>query len=651
MKQKYPNLMKPIRIGNVVLKNRIIAAPTGMMDLTPDGRLTPYDMNYYELKARGGAAVVTLGESITDTATGESHNRQIHLDDPNTLPGLSHMAAVIQRGGALANIELSHGGKYGGLVSIGGDAVTAKTSYGPSEAELPSGEHVHEMPKEMIYHIIESFGKAAALCKKAGFNMVMVHAGHGWLFNQFLSPLENKRTDEFGGGLENRARLLMLTLDGVRKAVGPGFPIELRLNGDDMIPGAVTREVYLELVQLLEDKIDLINVSCGSHDGENLFVRTHPSMFLEHGCNVYLAEGIKKVVKIPVSCVGGIHTPELADEIIASGKADIVELGRALIADPYFPKKAMLGEADTIIPCNRCYTCLDSLVVKNVVQCSVNPVIGFELDNKYYQPIADRVKRILIIGGGPAGMEAAITAAKKGHEVILCEKTDSLGGALKFAEYVEFKEDLFRFSKCLERMVYKEKIDVRLNTLVTKEYVEALDPEVLIIAVGAVPIIPGIKGVEGENVILATEAEKDIYELGEKVVILGGGLIGCETGINLGMHGKSVTIIEMREELAPEANQFHKMALQMELEKYITPQVNTKAVEITGRGVICIGADQKERLIEADSVILAVGVKPDIEEVDRFTGLTREQYIIGDCVKAGQVTQAVQQGYYTAREV
>jgi 2,4-dienoyl-CoA reductase-like NADH-dependent reductase (Old Yellow Enzyme family)/thioredoxin reductase len=651
MKQKYPNLMKPIRIGNVVLKNRIIAAPTGMMDLTPDGRLTPYDMNYYELKARGGAAVVTLGESITDTATGESHNRQIHLDDPNTLPGLSHMATVIQRGGALANIELSHGGKYGGLVSIGGDVVNAKTSYGPSEADLPSGEHVHEMTKEMIYHIIESFGKAAALCKRAGFNMVMIHAGHGWLFNQFLSPLENKRTDEFGGSLENRARLLTLTLDCVRKAVGPGFPIELRLNGDDMVPGAVTREMYIELAQLLEDKIDLINVSCGSHDGEDLFVRTHPSMFLEHGCNVYLAEGIKKVVKIPVSCVGGIHTPELAEEIIASGKADIVELGRALIADPYFPKKAMLGEAEDITPCNRCYTCLDSLVVRNVVQCSVNPVIGFEMDHKYYQPTADRAKRILVIGGGPAGMEAAITAAKKGHEVILCEKTDSLGGALKFAENVPFKEDLHKFAKCLEKRIYKEKIEVRLNTPVTKEYIEEIQPEVLIVAVGGTPIIPKIKGVDSKNVILATEAEKDIYELGKNVVILGGGLIGCETGINLGMHGKSVTIIEMREELAPEANQFHKMALRMELEKYVKPLVNTRAMEITESGVICLKANNKEQLVEADSVILAVGVRPNTEGLEEFSGLAREFYMVGDCVKAGQVTQAVQQGYYTAREI
>lgn len=651
MQQKYPNLMKPIRIGNVVLKNRIIAAPTGMMDLTPDGRLTPYNVSYYELKARGGAAVVTLGESITDTETGESHNRQIHLDDPNSLPGLRHTVLAIQRSGALANIELSHGGKYGGLVSIAGEETASRKAYGPSEEDLPTGEHVYEMGKELIMHIVKSYGNAAALCKKAGFDMVMVHAAHGWLFNQFLSPLENKRTDEFGGSLFNRARFLMLALDEVRKVVGPGFPIELRLNGDDFMEGAMTRDEYIELAKMLEDKVDLINVSAGSHEGKNLFVRTHPSMFLEHGCNVYLAEGIKKVVKIPVACVGGIGSPELAEEIIASGKADIVELARALIADPYFPKKAMMGEAEDITPCLRCFQCFKDIVGSTVAGCSVNPVVGFEFDNKYYTPQLERVKKVLIVGGGPGGMEAAITLSKKGHQVILCDKTESLGGALKFAQYVSFKEDLYKFAKCLERRVYKEKIDVRLNTIVTKEYVELEQPDVLIVAAGASPIIPPIQGIQGSNVILATEAEKNLESLGKKVVILGGGLIGCETGINLGMQGKDVTIIEMRDQLAPEANDFHKMALNMELEKYITPMVKTKAKEITKQGVVCLDSEGKECFVEADSVILALGVRPNAEAVNELSGVVREFYMIGDCVKAGQVTQAVQQGYYVAREI
>ncbi|MGN0482731.1 MAG: FAD-dependent oxidoreductase [Lachnospiraceae bacterium] len=649
--KKYPNLLKPIKIGNLTLKNRIIAAPTGMMDLTPDGRLTPYNVCYYELKAMGGAAVVTIGESITDSKTGESHNRQIHLDDPECMPGLAHTALAIKRSGAIANIELSHGGKYGGLVSIAGEGTSNRYSYGPSEEFLSSGEHVHEMSKKMIMHIVSQYGTAAKRVKDAGFDMLMIHAGHGWLFNQFMSPKENRRTDEFGGSLENRCRFLMLALEEVRKAVGPTFPIELRMNGEDHIEGGVHLEEYLEIAKMVEDKVDLINVSCGSHEAEGQFVRTHPSMFLKHGCNVYLAEEIKKVVKVPVACVGGIGSPELAEEIIATGKADIVELGRALLADPYFPKKAMRGESDDITPCLRCFHCFSSIVDSTVVSCSVNPVIGHEFDCKYYHPPVERKKKVLIVGGGPGGMESAIIAAKRGHQVILCDDTDSLGGALKFAQYVSFKEDLYRFAQVLEKRVRKEKVEIRLNTFVDRGYVEQENPDVLIVAAGAEPIIPPIKGIHGKNVILATECESMMEQLGDSVVILGGGLIGTETGISLGMEGKRVTIIEMRDCIAPEANMFHKMAIDKEVKKYIIPCVNTTAREITPEGVICTDLQGKEIFVKADTVILSAGMRPRTKVVEELEGVVDEFYMIGDCVKAGQVTQAMSQAYFTAREI
>lgn len=649
MIQKYPHLLRPIRIGDTLLKNRIIAAPTGMMDLTPDGRLTPYNVSYYELKAKGGAAVVTIGESITDSRTGESHNRQIHLDDPNSMPGLAHTVRAIQRWGALANIELSHGGKYGGLTSIAGEETADRTAYGPSDDVSPIGERIYEMSIAMIDGIVVAYRKAAALCKKSGFDMVMIHAAHGWLFNQFLSPLENKRTDIYGGSLENRARFLIRVLDAVREEVGPKFPIELRLNGDDFLEGAMTREDYLELAKMVEGKVDLINVSAGSHEAENLFVRTHPSMFLEHGCNVYLAEGIKKVVSIPVACVGGITTAELAEEIIASGKADIVELGRALLADPYFPKKVQEGKGEDITPCLRCFNCFESIVNTTVVACAVNPIIGNELDAQYFSPTDQRKKKVLVVGGGPGGMEAAITAAQNGHQVILCEKSEGLGGTLKFAAFVPFKEDLHRFARVLERRVYQEKIEVRLNVEVDRDYVLTERPDVLIISVGATPIIPSIPGATLPKVMTAAEAEKQLSHLGDKITIIGGGLVGCETGIHLGMRGKEVTIIEMRDSLAPEANQFHKMALNMELKKYINQMTSTRVQEITTKGVCCETSEGDEVLIEADHIILAVGVRSNDFLQQEYHDLSPEVYVIGDSLRPGQVMQAMQQGYYVSR--
>ena len=651
MKNKYPHLFQPIKIGNVTLKNRIIAAPTGMMDLTPDGRLSPYNVCYYERKAKGGAAVVTLGEAITDSKTGESHNRQIHLDSPECMPGLAHTAMAIKRNGALANIELSHGGKYGGLNSIAGEETAQRCSYGASEESLPTGEYVHEMSKEMIEHIVKQYGVAAKRVKNAGFDMLMVHAGHGWLFNQFLSPKENHRTDEFGGSLENRCRFLSLALDEVRNAVGQGFPIELRINGDDFIEGALQIKDYIEIVKLLEAKVDLINVSCGSHEAEDLFVRTHPSMFLEHGCNVYLAAEIKKHVQVPVACVGGIGTPELAEEIISSGQADIVELGRVLLADPDFPKKAMMGQSEDITPCLRCFQCFASIVDSTVVTCSVNPEIGHELDFRYYKPERGEKKKIMVVGGGPGGMEAAITAAKRNHNVILCEKTESLGGALKFAENVPFKVDLYNLANILKLRVEKENIDVRFNTTVTADYVKKEKPDVLIIAVGAEPIIPPIEGIYRNNVILATECEKNLETLGKRVVLIGGGLIGAETGVHIGKSGRDVTIVEMRPEIAMDSNMFHKMALKKELDKYTKSYTQTQAIKIDENGVWCQDIGGKQFLIEADQVIISSGVRPRSSLVEELASIIPEYYVVGDCARAGQVTQAISQGYFTTREI
>ena len=300
--------------------------------------------------------------------------------------------------------------------------------------------------------------------------------------------------------------------------MGRAFPIEVRMNGDDFVEGGLHLEDYVRLAKLIEDKVDLINVSCGSHEVEALFVRTHPSMFYEHGCNVYLAAEIKKHVKIPVSCVGGLNDPAQCEEIIASGKADIVEMGRALIADPFLPKKIFSGREDEINPCLRCFECLGHSIEAMGILCSVNPVIGNELENRIQYPKAERPKKVLIAGGGPGGMQAALEAKERGHEVILCEKSAELGGALKFAKAIDFKADLYKFSQSLKRRVERAGIDIRYKTPVTRALVNELSPDVVMIATGAVPVIPPVPGIDGANVLLASEVEAmPVDMLGEKI--------------------------------------------------------------------------------------------------------------------------------------
>ena len=280
--KRYPHLFSPLRVGNIKMKNRIICAPTSPSMIDLNGHFTPEMIAYLEEKALGGAGIVTYGEAIVHSATGKSHNKQLQLDAFGVRQGMTEAARAIHNAGAYANIQLSHGGMYGGLASVGGDVNTCQTAYGPSDMMMSAGQ-VKEMPKEMIYEIIEAYGKAAKLCKETGFDMVQVHAAHGWLFSQFLSPVWNKRTDEFGGSLENRARFFLLALDAVRKAVGPMFPIEARISGDDFTDKGLGLEDCIKVAQMIDDKVDLINVSCGNHEDPDMFCRTHPSAFYKRG--------------------------------------------------------------------------------------------------------------------------------------------------------------------------------------------------------------------------------------------------------------------------------------------------------------------------------------------------------------------------------
>ncbi len=650
MIRKYPNLCSPLKIGNVTLRNRMVSAPMAFPDITAEGYVTKEAAAFYELRAKGGAAAVTLSECIVHIKTGMSHSKHINLQDEGVLAGLTEAARSIKRHGALANVEISHGGKYAGVdlaKNLGG---RTHVRYGPSAERLPDGSKIEEMPKELIHEIVEAFGKGAALVKRAGFDMVFVHGGHGWLIQQFFSPASNKRADEYGSDtVENRARFAIEVLDSIRAAVGPGFPIEFRMSAEEHIPGGYNVNDAIQFAKLLERKIDLLHVSTGAH--ENSFAITHPSMFVERGGHVHLAATIKKHVKVPVACVGALNEPEQMEEIIASGKADVVEMARALLADPFLPRKVMLGRDDEIVRCTRCFTCLAERVHTQTRICSINPIIGREYESRFALP-ASEPKKVLVAGGGPGGMKTAITAAQRGHKVVLCEKSGELGGTLKCVRAISFKKDLYGLIKSLEVQMKKAGVEIRLSTEVTQELVEREAPDVLVLAVGAAPIVPPIPGMDSPKVVLATHLSDEGIAVGKRVVILGGGLVGCESAVHLAQEGKDVTLVEMMKDVAVDANVRQRpILLDMFAKLQVKVKTRMKGVKITDEGLVCTDETGKENLFEADTVVCSVGQHALREVVNDLLDAAPEVVQVGDCIKPQKVTEALYRGYHAGLDI
>ena len=350
----------------------------GGTDITKDCTIGPKSTAFYENRAKGGVANVTVSELVVHPKTEASHMYHLDLQTVDSLASFTYTADAIRRHGAIPSVELSHSGQYAGTYLVDKDKKGSMAQWGPSAGTRPDGREVKALTEELIQEIVEAYGEKAALAKKAGFEMLMVHGGHGWLINQFLSPFFNKRTDKYGGPLENRVRFAQEVLDSIRKAVGPGFPIEFRMSGSELFEGGYDLAEGVEIAKLLESRVDILHVSAGTY--QKGFGVTHPSMFLPHGVNVYLAAEIKKNVSVPVATIGGLNDPAQMEEIIASGKADIVEMARALLADPELPTKVMTNNDDKIIHCLRCYVCMAERAVTGTRRCTVNPMIGREID-------------------------------------------------------------------------------------------------------------------------------------------------------------------------------------------------------------------------------------------------------------------------------
>lgn len=647
---KYPNLFKPIVLGNTLFRNRIFASPTGYQNLNGDGYLNDGAAAYYERKARGGAASVTSFEGVVDGELGKGGRNHICLDTPGISVGLSRIAHAVSGYGAVASLELQHTGMFANRSLSFFGAESHGKAYGPVECEI-DGRHILSMDEEIIERTIRKYAEGAALAKRCGFGMVTIHAGHGWLLHQFLSPNTNTRHDRWGGSsVENRARLTIAICDAIRKEVGSAFPIEIRISGSECYDGGYGIDEGIAIAKQLEGHVDLIHVSAGSHEVEEVFPVTHPSMFLEDGVNVKYAAEIKKHVQTAVATVGALNNAELMEEIIASGKADVVEMARQLLADPDFPIKARTGNADKSRKCMRCLSCFSSEMVWGEPYCAINPESGRELELKYDIPTAKK-KKVLVVGGGIGGMQAALTSFSRGHEVILCEKTGRLGGVLRCEEDVYFKQTLDYYLNQQEKEILESAIEVRLNTEVTAEYAEQTGADVIIASIGAKPVKPNIAGIDSDHVMSAQDAYTNLDKVGKKVVILGAGLVGIELGLHLIHNGKTATVMELTDKINDGGNFLHIMGLKVEIKKQgLEILFNTKATEITENGVTA-ESNGESLFINADSVIYAVGQAPLREEAIALNCCAPEFYQIGDCVSPRNITSANTEAFMIARNI
>lgn len=656
MNPYFPNLFSAMKVKKTTFRNRIFGSPTGMKELTDLRHLTIKNIDFLRRRAQGGAAMVCLGDVIVDETSDISWNPKVRAYDIENECAFFDLSESIESQGAHASMELVHAGMH--------FHEDNRINYGPSDMldEFDQGDgngirrhQIVEMPREVIEKVVDSYGKAALRAKHCGFTSVLLHAGHGWLPSQFLSPVLNHRTDEFGGSLENRARITMMIIKKIREYCGPNFLIEARISWKEGMYDGYQLEESIEFCKMMEKQgIDMIQVSCGSLHFHDSTILSMPSWFdVEEGHNAEAAAEIKKNLHIPVGTVGAITDPEIMETWIKKGMVDYVIMARALIADPDLPKKAMHGKAEEIRPCLRCMSCITGGYFNLPLHCSVNPQIGRDSDDRAAYPQTER-KRILIAGGGPAGMEAALVAAKRGHEVILCEMEECLGGLMRIIERESFKVRIKKYREYLEREIKKAPIEVRLNTKVTPELIEIFHPDVVIAAVGGHPIIPPIKGIE--KAVQIVDYYKNKPEIGEKILVLGGGFAGVECAIGLAMGGKKSTIIEMSNALASGPNTLYPGtgAMQMDAlwtnikKNNVEVLLNTKCVEIVDGGMICKDSKGIESFIKADKVVAATGIAPNEAVVDSLRDATIDFAWIGDCYQPGLIRTAVRQGYDAA---
>ena len=632
MSNQYPDVMSPVRVAGCLLKNRIISAPT-TIHTASNGEPYPTEagIRFFEARAKAGAGLVTCAGVTVGGARDDGVHCSWDIVKPNNRNRLSDLAERIHMHGAKCTMELMGIFPDGWVVSDGNTVMGRAMGRG-------------EVPRKVMTSFRQSYIDTAVELKKIGFDGVFLHFGHSIPVAQFLSPLTNRRIDEYGGSTVNRCRYPREIIDGIRAAVGRDFIIDVRISASEYRYGGIDIDEGIRIGEILQENADIIQASAGMHVPE-LFTTAHPCAFLPPMPNVFLAEALKKSGRIVkhVSATGAIGSISDADGIISAGKADFVVMARAFVADIDVMKKGLEDRQEDVTPCIKCMRCHDSDNYEHHMRCSVNPRVGNEQALERI-PDPETKKTVAVIGGGPAGMTAALTAAGRGHKVTLYEKADSLGGTINFADHVPFKYPLAAYRDFLVRQTVSAEIDVKLSTEAKPEDLSGFDA--VIAALGSVPVTPPIPGVE--NTKIATDIFGNESELGENIVIIGGGQVGLETALHIADFGKRVTIVEMLSSLAPEASKTHRDELIAEMQKRadrVFCLLSARCVAVAP-GFINYEQNGTIGMLPADTVVLAVGMRALKSEANSFIGAAGEYAEAGDCIKPRSVEHAVREGFY-----
>ncbi|MBW1817191.1 MAG: FAD-dependent oxidoreductase [Deltaproteobacteria bacterium] len=642
-------LFEPGHIGGLQLKNRIIMAPMGIGALAePDGRLSRRAIDYYTARAKGGAGMIITGLTCVDVEIEKKVEKGFgtfaRADHPIHINPLSELADAVHDYGAKLCVQLTAGM---GRVAYG---TLPREGHAVAPSETPCfwapKFNARELTTREVEGLVRAFSVAALYLKVAGVDAVQLHGHEGYLMDQFQSALWNRRTDKYGGDLEGRLAFPLEAIRAIKARAGEDFPVIYRYGLVHHVEGGRELPESLEMARQFEAAgVDALEADAGCYE---TWYWAHPPTYQPPGCMVDMAEAVKEAVNIPVISVGKLGYPDLAESVLREGKADFVCLGRALLADPDWPNKIREGRREEVRPCIGDHTgCLGRVFQGKSLSCTVNPAAGNE--RAFALRPTESPRSVLVVGGGPGGMQAAMAAAERGHRVQLWERSDRLGGTLIPASVPEFKRDLRDLAAYLSREVYRSGVGVLLEREADAGQIESAGADAVIVATGARPVMPEVAGADTNRITTALDLLRGQSVAGDDVLIIGGGLVGCETALYLAQSGRRVTVVEMLDLICKgehKANRQHLVKLLSDTGVEVL--TGSKVSEITADGGVVATGDERE-MIKADTIIMAAGMRPENTLYESLTERLPEVHRVGDCVKPRRVMEAIWEGYRVAR--